>query len=167
MRMDRSLQSSYRFCGTVARRQARNFYYAFLLLPPAQRRSMCALYAFLRHTDDLADEPGSAAEKFRATRRLAARARRRADGRGHGLAGSPCSGRHRGAARDTLGLLYEVIEGVLMDVQSRRFETFDDLADYCHHVASVVGLSCLPSGAIARRGERPNSSPKVTALRCN
>ncbi len=40
-------------------------------------------------------------------------------------------------------LLYEVIEGVLMDVRVRCFETFEDLADYCHHVASVVGLSCL------------------------
>ena len=30
-----------------------------------------------------------------------------------------------------------------MDVEPRRFVTFDDLADYCYHVASVVGLSCL------------------------
>ena len=30
-----------------------------------------------------------------------------------------------------------------MDVEPRRFATFDDLADYCYHVASVVGLSCL------------------------
>src|SRR5271155_5570469 len=55
MKMDRALQASYEFCGTLARHEARNFYYAFLLLPAAQRRSMCALYAFLRHTDDLAD----------------------------------------------------------------------------------------------------------------
>ena len=51
---------------SLARREARNFYYAFLLLPATRRRSMCALYAFLRHTDDLADEPGSAADKARA-----------------------------------------------------------------------------------------------------
>ncbi len=30
-----------------------------------------------------------------------------------------------------------------MDVQPRLYGTFQDLADYCHHVASVVGLSCL------------------------
>ena len=40
-------------------------------------------------------------------------------------------------------LLHEVIDGVSMDVQPRRFATFDDLAGYCHHVASVVGLCCL------------------------
>ena len=143
MKIDRSLQNSYRFCGKVARREARNFYYAFLLLPPVQRRSMCAVYAFLRHTDDLADEPGSALEKLRALDDW----RRELDaaliGKGTAWPGLP-------ALADTVerhgipsNLLYEVIEGVLMDVRVRCFETFEDLADYCHHVASVVGLSCL------------------------
>jgi phytoene synthase len=143
MRMDRSLQASYRFCGTVARREARNFYYAFLLLPPMQRRSMCALYAFLRHTDDLADEPGSATEKFRALDDWRRELDAALTGRGTAWPGLL-------ALADTVArhgipsaLLYEVIEGVLMDVQPRDFETFDNLADYCHHVASVVGLSCL------------------------
>src|SRR5262249_44169517 len=63
---DRALRDSYRFCGALSRREARNFYYAFLLLPPGRRRSMCALYAFLRHTDDLADEPGPAEPKAEA-----------------------------------------------------------------------------------------------------
>jgi 15-cis-phytoene synthase len=66
MKMDRALRASYRFCGVLARREARNFYYAFLLLPGAKRRSMCALYAFLRHTDDLADLPAAAVDKARA-----------------------------------------------------------------------------------------------------
>ena len=59
----------------LARREARNFYYAFLAPAGAERRSMCALYAFLRHTDDLADEPGSAGGQSPGARRLAARAR--------------------------------------------------------------------------------------------
>jgi 15-cis-phytoene synthase len=143
MRMDRSLQASYRFCGTVARREARNFYYAFLLLPPAQRRSMCALYAFLRHTDDLADEPGSATEKFRAIDDWRRQLDAALSGRGPAwpglLALADTVARHRIPS----ALLHDVIDGVLMDVQPRHFETFDDLADYCHHVASVVGLSCL------------------------
>ena len=45
------------------RREARNFYWSFRLLPPERRRSMCALYAFLRQSDDLADEPGEPAAK--------------------------------------------------------------------------------------------------------
>src|SRR3954463_798202 len=61
--MDDALKASYRFCADLSRREARNFYWSFLLLPPGRRRSMCALYAFLRKTDDLADEPGTAEGK--------------------------------------------------------------------------------------------------------
>src|SRR3954470_9605846 len=55
--MNDALRASYRFCGDLSRREARNFYYSFLVLPAEKRRSMCALYAFMRHTDDLADDP--------------------------------------------------------------------------------------------------------------
>jgi len=143
MRSDQALQASYRFCGALARRQARNFYYAFLLLPRAGRRSMCALYAFLRRTDDLADEPGSAAEKARALEAWRHELDAALAGHETGWPGLP-------ALADTMArhgipphLLEEVIDGVAMDLQPRRFATFDDLADYCHHVASVVGLCCL------------------------
>src|SRR3954463_14168237 len=61
--MDDALKASYRFCADLSRREARNFYWSFLLLPPGRRRAMCALYAFLRHTDDLADGPGAVPEK--------------------------------------------------------------------------------------------------------
>ena len=55
--MNAELTRSYRNCEEVARREAGNFYPAFLLLPAPQRRSMCALYAFMRIADDLSDEP--------------------------------------------------------------------------------------------------------------
>jgi 15-cis-phytoene synthase len=140
---DRALQSSYRFCNTLARREARNFYYAFLLLPPAQRRAMCALYAYMRHTDDLADGPGSTEHKAAA---LAAwRGQLRA-----ALAGEDAPWPGLAALADTVAhhaipaeLLFAVIEGVSMDLEPRTLVTFNDLADYCYHVASVVGLSCL------------------------
>jgi 15-cis-phytoene synthase len=140
---DEALQASYRFCSRVARREAKNFYHAFWLLPPAQRRSMCALYAFLRHTDDLADEPGSAALK---TQALGA-------WRVHldaALAGENPAWPGFLALADTVArhgipveLLHEVITGVSRDIGALHFGTFDDLAEYCYQVASVVGLCCL------------------------
>jgi phytoene synthase len=104
---------------------------------------MCALYAFLRHTDDLVDEPGLAADKTQALcawrRELEA-----------ALAGECSAWPGLLALADTVArhaippkLLHEVIEGVSRDIQPGRFRTFADLADYCYHVASVVGLSCL------------------------
>jgi phytoene synthase len=140
---DRVLRESYRYCGAVSRREARNFYYAFLLLPRERRRSMCALYAFLRHTDDLADEPGQAEQKARALESW----RHALDA---ALAGDAGAWLGFPALADTVArhaipapLLHEVIEGVSMDIEPCGFATFDELADYCYHVASVVGLCCL------------------------
>src|SRR6516162_8159827 len=58
-----SLADSYRYCEQVARREAGNFYHAFRVLPRGQRQGMCALYAFLRLTDDLSDSLEPAATK--------------------------------------------------------------------------------------------------------
>jgi phytoene synthase len=137
------LRASYRLCGEVARREARNFYYSFLLLPPARRRSMCALYAFMRHTDDLADEPGPSDAKRAALDAWRAELDRALDGSPVGSAILPALAdtvaRHGIPARH----LHEVIDGVAMDLEPRRFATFDDLYDYCYKVASAVGLCCI------------------------
>jgi phytoene synthase len=104
---------------------------------------MCALYAFLRHTDDLADEPAAAIEKARALEAW----RRELEA---ALAGQSTGWPGFLALADTVarysippGLLIKAIDGVSMDIEPRRFETFDELGDYCYHVASVVGLCCL------------------------
>src|SRR4051812_26269549 len=137
------LRSSYRFCCDLSRREARNFYYSFLLLPADRRRSMCALYAFLRHTDDLADEPGPAD-----TKRSALDSWRLDLDRS--LAGHPDSWPGLPALADTVRRhaippkhLNDVIDGCLMDLEPRPYATFDDLYAYCYRVASAVGLSCL------------------------
>ena len=143
MKMERALRVSYEFCGDLARREARNFYCAFLLLPAQERRSMCALYAFLRHTDDLADEPAGAVDKARALDAWRHELESALAGLGTAWSGFP-------ALADTVArhgipadLLVKAIDGVSMDIEPHRFATFDELTDYCYHVASVVGLSCL------------------------
>jgi len=51
-----ALETSYAFCRQVSRRAGSSFHAGFLLLPKEKRRAMEALYAFMRHTDDLADD---------------------------------------------------------------------------------------------------------------
>src|SRR5258707_1322774 len=63
--MTPELAHSYRYCEALTRRTAGNFYPAFRVLPPRQRQSMCALYAFLRIADDLSDEAAPPADKQR------------------------------------------------------------------------------------------------------
>ena len=43
----------------------------------------------------------------------------------------------------------DVIDGVAMDLDTHRYETFDDLFEYCRRVASAVGLICIRSSAAA------------------
>ena len=50
------LQSAYAACRAIAKREAKNFYYAFRVLPPHKSDAMCAVYAFMRKADDLADD---------------------------------------------------------------------------------------------------------------
>src|SRR4029079_9463830 len=51
------LSHAYAVCRGVARRAAKNFYYGFLVLPSEKRNALCAVYAFMRHADDIADDP--------------------------------------------------------------------------------------------------------------
>ena len=51
-----SVAQAYAACEPIARREAKNFYYAFRALPKPKRAAVCAVYAFMRHADDLADD---------------------------------------------------------------------------------------------------------------
>src|SRR5579863_1218876 len=51
-----TLDRAYAHCRAVARKEAKNFYYAFVALPSARRNAICAIYAFMRKADDLADD---------------------------------------------------------------------------------------------------------------
>jgi phytoene synthase len=53
------LEASYAVCRSISRAAARNFYYAFLALPREKRDAICAVYAFMRHADDISDQPGA------------------------------------------------------------------------------------------------------------
>jgi phytoene synthase len=141
--MQESLGASYRFCAELSRREARNFHYSFLLLPPARRRSMCALYAFMRHTDDLADEPGSSESKKAALAKWSDDLRRALGGEADGWPGLAALADTVARHKIPLRHLEDVIDGVGMDVEPRSYSTFDELYQYCYRVASAVGLCCL------------------------
>ena len=51
-----TLEESFQHCRRIAKSRARNFYYSFLLLDRERKDAMCAIYAFMRYSDDLSDE---------------------------------------------------------------------------------------------------------------
>ncbi len=146
------LTTAYSVCRHIARSSAKNFYYGFMLLPAQKRNALSAVYAFMRHADDLSDDPGMSSEERRAK------------------LGEFIDSYHRSmetgrtddpvflALRDSqqrygipMELLDQLVAGTGMDVREGGetgaplvvYRSFDDLYDYCYHVASVVGLVCI------------------------
>ena len=139
-----SLEDSFSHCRRVARRRARNFYYAFLLLPREQKLAMCAVYAFMRYADDISDETEPPVT-----------ARRAALAEWKGALEQAFEGRYGDnpilpAFHDTVNryripheYFFELIEGVGEDLVPRQPKTFEELYHYCYQVASVVGMTCI------------------------
>lgn len=135
-----ALQESYGYCRRVARTRARNFYYSFVLLSREQRDAMCAVYAFMRYSDDLSDEPGATSSRIEQWRAALDEA---LAGRYHADPVLPAF--HDTVTRYRIPARYfhEMINGVASDLEPRRFVTFDQLYGYCYQVASVVGLTTI------------------------
>lgn len=150
MTHDTTLERAYSVCRAIAKREAKNFYYAFIALPPARKNAICAIYAFMRKADDLADDESLSREERR--RRLESWL---ADWRGV-CHGGDSSDPVFVAVRDAterfaipLSLLDELVAGTTMDLKATAdaapdtYATFADLYRYCYLVASVVGLVCI------------------------
>jgi 15-cis-phytoene synthase len=119
-----------------------NFYYSFLFLPKAKRDAIFTIYSFCRQTDDIVDNIESPDE-----------ARKELDLWRSELeacfAGNP---QHpiTEAMQEVIQqfnmpkeYFHSLIDGCEMDLVKKRYETFDELKEYCYRVASVVGLICI------------------------
>ncbi len=154
------LRAAYGVCRHIARSAAKNFYYGFLVLPTRKRDALSAVYAFMRRADDICDNPEIPLEQRR--EKLAqwmGSLRRIVDGE---RTDDPVLFALADAQRRfniPLELLEKLVQGTAMDVPEQplvdarsgfdltapriQYETFDQLYDYCYHVASVVGLVCI------------------------
>ena len=148
-----SLGDAYAICREIAKREAKNFYYSFVALPPARRNAICAIYAFMRKADDLADDESFSIPERR--RQLNAWLADWYTAREGASTGDPVFLAVRDASAQfniPHSLLDELIAGVTMDLESNStgkqgtpdtYATFADLYRYCYLVASVVGLVCI------------------------
>jgi len=149
------LVMAYSVCRGITRTAAKNFYYAFLVLPRRKREALCAVYAFMRRCDDIADDAtlslAERRQKLDAWLDLLHRAQQ----------GEPTDDAIALALTDAqrrftipAGLLDELALGTAMDVEESspaaeaaglalQYATFEDLRLYCYRVASVVGLVCI------------------------
>ena len=152
------LRAAYAVCRHIARSAARNFYYGFLVLPARKRSALSAVYAFMRHADDISDDPRIPPQQRREKLAEWMTALRRV------VEGERTDDPVLMALADTqktfhipLELLEKLVQGTAMDLPKQcpeqstggttnvhvHYDTFDQLYDYCYHVASVVGLICI------------------------
>jgi phytoene synthase len=140
-----AVRDSYRYCRRLAKDRAKNFYYAFRLLDKPQRDGMCAVYAFMRHCDDLSDNPESSDPAM--IHQSVSLWRMDLDNSLKGrMADSPiwpafCDTVHRYSIPHRF--FHEMIDGILSDIEPREIETWEELYRYCYQVASVVGMTII------------------------
>ena len=149
------LAVAYSVCRGITRSRAKNFYYGFLVLPKRKRRALCAVYAFMRRCDDIADDPSLSVRDRRQRLDIWLNAFHAAQ------AGHPTDDPILLALTDAqrryaipAGLLDALAFGTAMDVDENveeseapglqvQYRSFEDLERYCYNVASVVGLVCI------------------------
>jgi phytoene synthase len=153
--IDARTAAAYAFCRAIARREAKNFYWAFRVLPRPKSDAMCAVYAFMRRADDISDDESKPIEARReemsswlnSWRNSRTPSSQSANEDPVFLALSHTQRRFN--VPDSL--LEELVAGTTMDLEPRTsnlepiqtYATFDDLYRYCYLVASVVGLVCI------------------------
>src|SRR5436190_16074312 len=121
-----------------------SFYYAFLVLPPVERHAIIAVWDFCRAIDDAVDEePSSKALGLPAGRDAVAFWRAELARCYDGAVPQTEQGRSLQPLVPQFDLprqaFEDVIDGVAMDLDMTRYETFGDLFQYCRRVASAVG----------------------------
>jgi phytoene synthase len=122
----------------ITRESKSNLALTFISLGGPRRRDITTLYAFCRVIDDIADSPAFTTEekasKLTQWRQWLARETPGEDPLAHSV---------RGLMQNypvTLPMLEEIISGVEMDLRIVRYETWEELRQYCYLVASAVGL---------------------------
>lgn len=140
---DFQVENAYEHCRQITREGSKTFYFGSLFLPPEKRQAMWAIYTFCRFTDDLVDCADTLPPEI---------VRHNLDVWEVSLRQS-LNGLAQPARPDTIAWVdtvlkfqlslrppLELLEGVRMDLDKRRYANFDELKLYCYRVASTVGL---------------------------
>ncbi|AMV23098.1 All-trans-phytoene synthase [Gemmata sp. SH-PL17] len=149
-----ALRASFAACRAITSAANSSFPFAFRLLGPAKRDAMYALYAYMRATDDLADEPADTAQKSGACCKMAGAVARKKlaawrESLRAALAGDFTHPIHPALVQTVRRFnippqyLFDAIDGMETDTEPVRMGTFADLYPYCYRVASAVGLACV------------------------
>jgi len=127
----------------IAKQSGSSFFYAFNLLPSPKREALNAIYSFCRLSDDIVDD-WSNSNNAKAQRLLKWKVEF-----AEALNGKSSNEYLNFVVKYILQYnipvryFFELLDGMQMDLHKRRYETFDELLEYCYKAASTVGLMCI------------------------
>ena len=144
---DPALRESYELCRQLNAEHGKTYYLATLLLPPAKRPYVHALYGFARYADEIVDDLAStltAQEKAEVLRAWSSDVLRGLEtGKSSDLVGR--------ALIDTVQRFdiphqhfVDFLHSMEMDLTVTEYQTFDDLYEYVYGSAAVIGLQMVP-----------------------
>ena len=154
------VSDAYAACLRIAEAHYENFPVASRLVSASLRPHVAAVYAFARGADDIADEPGRTPKE-----RLAL-----LDDWGDRLRRPPDTPVFEALAdtRDRFQLPIELFDDLLsafkQDVHKTRYETWDEVFDYCRRSANPVGRLVLRLAMVRRDDADRWSDAVCTAL---
>ncbi len=127
----------------ISKKSKSSFYYAFNLLPSDKRDAMNTVYAFCRKTDDLVDEGNDPDEiKYEKLHKWRIELEKALLGNSEYFLLNKL-GKTIYQFNIPFEPFFELLKGMEMDIQTKRYLTFDDLRLYCYRAASTVGLMCI------------------------
>ena len=137
------MEESYARCVEITKERARNFHFAFTVLPKPRYLGICALYAFSRLADDISDDEPD-------PRKALANSRQWREGFDRALNGDASAHPILPALADTMSrykippvYMHDLITGTEMDAHRKRYEKWDETYLYCYRVASVIGMMTI------------------------
>ncbi len=143
---DPALAAAYGQCRRLNAQHGKTYYLATLLLPPAKRPFVHALYGFARYADEIVDAPVPDGRRGR-SQRLAALRSDFARAWSSGVGSVPVvaavldTARRWGIPRDTFDAF---LDSMQMDLDVTSYDTWEDLQRYIYGSAAVIGLQMLP-----------------------
>lgn len=127
----------------IAKESNSSFYYAFSLLAKPKRDAMNTVYAFCRKTDDIVDEGDEPEElKYERLRKWRIELEKALYGRSDSHLFNKLAAIIK-QFNIPIDPFFELIAGMEMDLQRKRYGSFEELVQYCYRVASTVGLMCI------------------------
>ncbi len=145
--LDPALRDSYERCRELNAQHGKTYYLATLLLPPAKRPYVHALYGFARYADEIVDDLSSTLTDAEKSQWLSSWSEKFFDDWRAGSSTDPvCM-----ATIDTC-LRWNIpeehfrafIHSMKMDLTVETYETYEDLYEYVYGSAAVIGLQMVP-----------------------